>query len=100
MASARSTVSIARTTPAQKPRGEHNITFRCGFSEDWEDVMSVLFQGSQTKCARKPQAQDWFFCSRPCQACGRPKGKSFIAGDEWDAEIAEIAAAKARRRHS
>jgi hypothetical protein len=33
MASARSTVSIARTTPAQKPRGEHNITFRGGFGE-------------------------------------------------------------------
>ena len=33
MASARSTVSIARTTPAQKPRGEHSITFNGGFAE-------------------------------------------------------------------
>src|SRR6516162_7373362 len=40
MASARSTVSIARTTPAQKPRGEHNMTFSCGFLEGREDVMS------------------------------------------------------------
>ena len=28
----RSTNSMARTTPAQKPRGEHNNTFRAGFS--------------------------------------------------------------------
>jgi hypothetical protein len=28
----RSTVSIARTTPAQNPRGEHNSTFSGGFA--------------------------------------------------------------------
>src|ERR1700681_3380984 len=53
MASARSTVSMARTTPAQKPRGEHSITCSggfCsgGFSEGGEDVMSVSgFGGTQ-----------------------------------------------------
>ena len=31
-ASARSTDSMARTTPAQKPRGEHSSTFKTGFS--------------------------------------------------------------------
>src|ERR1700722_2378668 len=31
MASARSTVSIARTTPAQKPRGEQSTILKCGF---------------------------------------------------------------------
>src|SRR5271165_7420686 len=31
MASARSTESMARTTPAQKPRGEHSTTFSAGF---------------------------------------------------------------------
>src|SRR5262249_51985162 len=30
-ASARSTVSMARTTPAQKPRGEQSMTSRIGF---------------------------------------------------------------------
>ena len=29
---ARSTESMARTTPAQKPRGEHRTTFKGGFS--------------------------------------------------------------------
>src|ERR1051326_182396 len=32
MRSARSTDSMARTTPAQKPRGEHSTTFKIGFS--------------------------------------------------------------------
>jgi hypothetical protein len=38
MVSARSTESIARTTPAQKPRGEHKITFNAGF---WPEVFAV-----------------------------------------------------------
>src|ERR1700744_1835491 len=33
MASARSTVSIARTTPAQKPRGEQSTTLRSGLAD-------------------------------------------------------------------
>src|SRR5258708_5819766 len=32
MVSARSTVSIARTTPAQKPRGEQSTIFRSGLA--------------------------------------------------------------------
>jgi hypothetical protein len=32
MVSARSTVSIARTTPAQKPRGEQSTIFRAGLA--------------------------------------------------------------------
>jgi hypothetical protein len=33
MASARSTDSMARTTPAQNPRGEQSSTFRTGLAE-------------------------------------------------------------------
>src|SRR5215218_1851015 len=39
MASARSTVSMARTTPAQKPRGEQSTIFRSGLADaDKEDI--------------------------------------------------------------
>src|SRR5215468_11772496 len=60
MASARSTVSIARTTPAQKPRGEHNITFNCGFAEGREDVMS---RGPWFRLTvkRRQRGRIWFF---------------------------------------
>jgi hypothetical protein len=35
MVSARSTVSIARTTPAQKPLGEQSTIFRGGLADIW-----------------------------------------------------------------
>jgi hypothetical protein len=38
MASARSTVSMARTTPAQKPRGEQSTILRSGF----ESVLAAI----------------------------------------------------------
>src|SRR5450631_5156 len=41
MVSARSTVSIARTTPAQKPRGEHSTIFKSGLAGT-EAVMGDL----------------------------------------------------------
>src|SRR5882672_8954380 len=72
MASARSTVSIARTTPAQKPRGEHNITFNCGFSEGRADVMSRI-RGSCN--GQRRNGQDLVFCPYPCQDCARQKAK-------------------------
>src|SRR6476469_4856431 len=38
MASARSTVSMARTTPAQKPRGEQSTILRSGLAEIFADM--------------------------------------------------------------
>src|SRR5215471_204543 len=94
MASARSTVSIARTTPAQKPRGEHNITFSCGFSEGWEDVMSVPFRWLSARESRDPQ--DVVCCARPCQACAPPKRKVSLPGNGKVSGIAAITTTLAR----
>src|SRR5580704_15105275 len=41
MASARSTVSIARTTPAQKPRGEQSTILRSGFGSDLARIGAI-----------------------------------------------------------
>src|SRR5271154_3547672 len=93
MASARSTVSIARTTPAQKPRGEHNSTFRGGFCKGgfckggvckggvckgglWESVVMDVTSGLS--------AEDVVAYADACQAWQRPKGKSFIAASQID----------------
>src|SRR5215468_5228360 len=74
MASARSTVSIARTTPAQKPRGEHNITFNCGFLQGRGDIMSSPVR-VQINGAWVLQPRDLVFCSCPCQDCARQMAK-------------------------
>jgi hypothetical protein len=81
---------MARTTPAQKPRGEHNSTLSCGFSpeaegvgteageEGDEDVISAMFRGfGSSNRAGAPHSCDLVFCPHPCQACGRPKRKTF-----------------------
>jgi hypothetical protein len=46
MVSARSTVSIARTTPAQKPRGEQSTIFRGGLAgmREVSDRISPIFR--------------------------------------------------------
>src|SRR3954447_23716060 len=41
MASARSTVSMARTTPAQKPRGEQSTILRSGLRSELADIGAV-----------------------------------------------------------
>src|SRR6516225_3147828 len=81
MASARSTVSIARTTPAQKPRGEHSITFNGGFAEGL-DVMSGSIRDQVRLKLRKGKSDDGgadvppVRTSRLCPA----KGKIYIDG--------------------
>src|SRR6202030_1137360 len=84
MASARSTVSIARTTPAQKPRGEHNSTFSCGFSEGREDVMSVSFRGLRPSRNRRI----WFPAHAPVKHARRRKAKFHCDTDEQAAGTA------------
>jgi len=75
MASARSTVSIARTTPAQKPRGEHNNTFSCGFSEGWGDVMSISIQGFSDELRAKVATTGFGFLHAPVKHAGGGKAK-------------------------
>src|SRR5882757_588611 len=101
MASARSTVSIARTTPAQKPRGEHSITFSCGLSGTWEagaDAISVFrvrlcsvrreaapvgfgFSPASLSSMRAAETQN-FHCHADAQALGRGAIR-VVAGPEF-----------------
>src|SRR5712691_4458662 len=81
MASARSTVSIARTTPAQKPRGEHNNTFSRGFwrgGEEGDEAMSVLFRVS-SQVRGKAASTDLVFCT-PLSSMGAAERQSFHCG--------------------
>src|SRR5262249_15134869 len=81
MASARSTVSIARTTPAQKPRGEHNITFNCGFWEGREDVMCGAIRLRVKDCLEW-QPGIWFFARVDVKTVRGQKHESCLQGDE------------------
>src|ERR1700676_3704832 len=77
MASARSTVSIARTTPAQKPRGEHNITFSGGFSQ--RDVIKGFRRFARGRCAGRPRPPGFGFSLTPLSSMGAAETHSFHA---------------------
>jgi hypothetical protein len=64
-------VSIARTTPAQKPRGEHKSTFNCGFSEAWEDDISVRSRLRLRRLLRAHNAGIWFFAHADVKPAAR-----------------------------
>src|SRR5258708_4639103 len=64
MASARSTVSMARTTPAQKPRGEQSTILKSGFGSGLADIGA--FSGTESPLppgGERPiriRTWDWF----------------------------------------
>src|SRR5215467_15379935 len=61
---------MARTTPAQKPRGEHSITSRTGLASGELGVFSLLFMSpdpTRTWPGHGPAGS-------PCQGRPRPRG--------------------------
>jgi hypothetical protein len=69
-------VSIARTTPAQKPRGEHSNTLSGGFSEAGAGVMVRTLRGERPTAglpAPRPQRlcpSMWAFARAPVKHVG------------------------------
>src|ERR1700722_3749538 len=80
MVSARSTVSIARTTPAQKPRGEQSTIFRGGLAgiRRPRTGSALIVKGRGTVDSKgliRPRTWDGFWALSRATHCVRAPGR-------------------------